>query len=95
MDTSTTQLACSSHELRFENLFKMGRGYAFPCDAAGRVDLDTLSDLARANYLYARRSVGREFFAPVTCLRERGDRSPAPSGLSADRDVQQRTTGCA
>lgn len=53
------------YELRFEALFNQGRGYAFPCDAEGQVDLALLSEKARANYLRARASVGREFSMPV------------------------------
>jgi hypothetical protein len=53
------------YELRFQCLFGTGRGYAFPCDPQGRVDLDRLSDGARINYLYARAVVGREFAAPA------------------------------
>lgn len=52
-------------QLRFESLFDPGRGLAFPCDAAGHVELDALSDAARCNYLYARAVVGREFALPV------------------------------
>ncbi|HWI81895.1 hypothetical protein [Ramlibacter sp.] len=51
--------------LCFRSLFDRGRGYAFPCDADGRVDLDGLSDCARTNYLYARAMVGRELAAPA------------------------------
>lgn len=51
--------------LSFRSLFDEGRAFAFPCDAAGRVDLDTLSDRARSNYLYARTVVGREFSTPA------------------------------
>jgi hypothetical protein len=54
------------HELRFTRLLHPGRGYAFPCDPAGHVNVESLSELARANYLYARTVVGREFFEPVT-----------------------------
>lgn len=63
MSTETSQPA--GYELRFQSLFNSGRGYAFPCDAAGRVDLDRLSDLARTNYLYARTVVGRELHSPA------------------------------
>jgi hypothetical protein len=55
------------YELRFAGLFNSGRGYAFPCDANGEVDIDNLGDRARSNYFYARTVIGREFFAPVTC----------------------------
>jgi hypothetical protein len=51
--------------LCFRSLFDSGRGYAFPCDGSGRVDLDELSDQARNNYLYARAMVGRELAVPA------------------------------
>ena len=50
-------------QLRFRSLFRKGRGYAFPCDAAGRVVLDELGERARINYLFARALVGRNFAA--------------------------------
>ncbi|HSV79903.1 MAG TPA: hypothetical protein VLK85_11975 [Ramlibacter sp.] len=53
------------YELRFQSLFDSGRGYAFPCDAKGLVDLNQLSDGARINYLFARAVVGREFAVPA------------------------------
>jgi hypothetical protein len=31
-----------------------GRDYRFPCDALGQVDMDSLSERACLNYLYAR-----------------------------------------
>ncbi len=52
------------YELRFQSLFHEGRAFAFPCDATGRVDLDTLSDRARNNYLFARAVVGRDVDVP-------------------------------
>jgi hypothetical protein len=55
---------CTSHLLWFRSLFRQGRALAFPCDAQGRVDMDTLSERARSNYLFARTSIGREFFLP-------------------------------
>ena len=53
------------YELRFDSLFQAGRALAFPCDAAGTVSLDALSDQARHNYLFARTVVGRDFARPV------------------------------
>jgi hypothetical protein len=53
-----------THLLRFRSLFNEGRGLVFPCDDAGRVDMNTLSEQALGNYLYARAVVGREFSAP-------------------------------
>jgi hypothetical protein len=52
-------------ELRFTSLFQEGRGYAFPCDAQGHVDLDSLSERARANYFFARSVIGREVTMPA------------------------------
>lgn len=51
-------------QLRYLSLFDSGRGYSFPCDAQGHVDLDELSERSRDNYLYARALVGREFRLP-------------------------------
>jgi hypothetical protein len=51
-------------QLRYRSLFNHGRGYAFPCDARGRVELDALSERARNNYLFARAMVGREMALP-------------------------------
>lgn len=53
------------YELRFQSLFVEGRGLAFPCDARGGVDLETLSERARNNFFFARAVVGREFAVPV------------------------------
>ena len=57
--------SAGNFELRFDDLFVSGRGFAFPCDAQGRVDLDALSEQARENYLYARALVGRATAMPV------------------------------
>ncbi len=62
---STHPSASARHELRFASLFNPGRGYSFPCDAGGRVDLDALSDGERHRYLYARAIVGRELSTPI------------------------------
>ncbi|WP_425259114.1 hypothetical protein ACPOLB_26760 [Rubrivivax sp. RP6-9] len=55
-------------ELRYRGLFNPGRGYTFPCDAQGRVELDRLSESARVNYLFARATVGIELAAPVVLV---------------------------
>jgi hypothetical protein len=52
------------YELRFQSLFHEGRGYSFPCDANGRVNLDMLSERARNNYIYARAVIGLEVAVP-------------------------------
>ena len=53
------------YELRFESIADPGMFHRFPCDAAGHVDLDSLSDAARKNYLYARAMLGREYAGPL------------------------------
>jgi len=59
-----------SFQLCFRSLFDPGRGYAFPCDGTGRVDLDRLSDRVRNNYFYARAMVGRELSLPAVEIVE-------------------------
>ena len=61
MDTTPA----SSFQLRYRSLFDPGRGFAFPCDARGQVDLDALSERARINYLFARAMVGKELACPA------------------------------
>ena len=63
--STTTQPQGLDYELRFQSLFNEGRGYAFPCDAAGHVDMDSLSYRSLNNYLYARTVVGLEFSRPA------------------------------
>ena len=54
----------TDYRLSFSPLRVNGRGFAFPCDASGRVDLDALTDAVRNDYLYARAMIGREVGAP-------------------------------
>ena len=61
----TTPSGPTAYELLFRSLRDTGRTCAFPCDAAGHVDMDALSDTARENYLFARAVVGREFSIPA------------------------------
>ena len=62
---ATSAHASPIYELRFESLFRPGRGYTFPCDAAGRVDLAALNERERSGYLRARSLVGRELTVPT------------------------------
>ena len=55
----------NQYRLCFRSLFHNGRGYAFPCDPKGQVDMDGMSEQARNNYLYARAMVGRELSPPA------------------------------
>ena len=59
------QTQAPRYELRFQSLFQEGRGFSFPCDECGRVDIDGLSQKARLNYFYARTVIGREFAMPA------------------------------
>ncbi|RYF19077.1 MAG: hypothetical protein EOO30_00605 [Comamonadaceae bacterium] len=60
----TDSSSVAAFRLCFRSLFG-GRGFAFPCDARGNVDLDRLSEQARNNYFYARAMVGRELAVPA------------------------------
>lgn len=55
-------------QLRFRSLFDAGRGFEFPCDEEGHVNLDALSERARKNYLCARNLVGRDLARPTVEL---------------------------
>jgi len=60
MNPSTSQ-----YQLHYRSLFNPGRGFVFPCDAHGLVDLDGLSERARNNYLFARGMVGKDLELPT------------------------------
>ncbi|VTU22139.1 hypothetical protein [Variovorax sp. PBL-E5] len=46
--------ASAHYELCFRPLRAGGRGYSFPCDVLGHVDMDSLGERGRIDYLYAR-----------------------------------------
>lgn len=58
-----------SHCLRFASLFNPGKAVLVPCDEAGHVDLDGLSERLRIAYLGARALVGRDYAYPVMDAR--------------------------
>lgn len=58
-----------AYDLTFRSLFFPGRGYAFPCDASGRVDLDALAPRARDSFMHAQACVGRELASPAVVER--------------------------
>jgi hypothetical protein len=65
----TTCTPSTRYELRFVSLHHEGRALAFPCDPAGHVDCDDLSERARNNYFFARSMIGRDFAHPrVDCV---------------------------
>ena len=59
------ETAAHQFQLCFRSLFQSGRGFSFPCDPRGQVDLDHLSERARNNYLFARAMVGRDLAVPA------------------------------
>jgi hypothetical protein len=66
MTTSISSIqACGAFELRFRSLFDEGRGYSFPCDATGEVDLDALSERGRNNFFFVHSVIGRDFVSPA------------------------------
>ena len=65
MSIHLNQSGAAHFEVHFESLHRPGKGMAFPCDEEGMVDLDTLPQRARSNYLFARAMVGREYTYPV------------------------------
>jgi hypothetical protein len=67
--TSITASETAAFELRFQSLFDEGRALAFPCDAAGHVNLDALSERSRGNYFFARSVIGRDYAQPAVQRR--------------------------
>jgi hypothetical protein len=67
----STSRDAQCYELRFHSLFELGRGYTFPCDSAGRVELDAMSERERNSYLYARALIGHELSMPAVQLSDR------------------------
>ena len=62
--------AAARYELRFQSLFHTGRGLVFPCDRDGEVHWDAMTDGARAAFLRAQGSVGREYASPAVQLSD-------------------------
>lgn len=52
-------------ELRFPSLAGGSTAYAFPCDRAGSVDMNSLGERERLDYLFARGSIGYAFGFPA------------------------------
>ncbi len=64
----TPAASSSTFEIWFASLFNQGRGLVFPCDEAGHVQIDALSERGRSNYFFARAMLGREYDTPrVVC----------------------------
>jgi len=65
MQQPTSASRQPQYELRFSPFANCAKGYAFPCDAAGEVDLDALSETGRDHYFFARTVVGADFCMPT------------------------------
>jgi len=55
----------SQYELHYARLLGVGRSFVFPCDATGNVKVESLTERARNNYLFARSAVGVELSLPT------------------------------
>lgn len=64
MNSTVNTQPVSCYELHFRSLMLPDRGWAFPCDAEGRVDMDAMTERVRNNYLFARALVGIEHDVP-------------------------------
>ena len=60
----TLNASGGGYELRFRPLLANHRAFAFPCDATGHVDMDSLCEPMFNNYLYARAMMGLELSWP-------------------------------
>ena len=61
----SSQLVDRQFQLWFRPLSISAPALAFTCDATGHVDLDSLDQRERLNYLFARTLVGRDFDRPT------------------------------
>lgn len=79
--TSCATAHCA-HLLRYTSLYDHSRGVSVPCDEAGNVDMNTLTERLRTAYLGARAMVGREYscptvqIAPIELARRAGEGHP-------------------
>ncbi len=64
-DQASTSDDADRYTLFFRSILMAGRGYKFPCDANGGVQLQAMSARLRQNYLYAKGLVGLELLSPV------------------------------
>jgi hypothetical protein len=67
MSTVAQTRSNRAFQIQFTSLFSEGRAFAFPCDEQGHVVMDSLSERARKNYLFARAMVGRDYAVPRVC----------------------------
>lgn len=80
MNPTVHPAAGSRYQLWFRPLSESAtEARCFGCDAAGRIDLDALSEHDRGEYFFARALVGRDFDRPAV----RGLADHAPQLISA------------
>ena len=60
----------SAFDIWFASLFNEGWGLLFPCDEAGHVQIDALSERGRSDYFFARAMLGREYALPRVLCRD-------------------------
>jgi hypothetical protein len=53
------------YQVRFKAIRAASRDLAFRCDHRGNVELDSLCDKTRTDYLFARALIGRNFARPA------------------------------
>ena len=66
--TLTAQAGSCSYLLRFTSRYTPGLGIEVPCDRAGLVDIDSLTERLRTAYFVARAMIGREYGYPTVQL---------------------------
>jgi hypothetical protein len=64
MNASLMPSTHHEYQLRFTDLYNRGHGFAFPCDADGRVHLVNLSVRGLAKYMLAQADVGSKLSCP-------------------------------
>ena len=67
----------TAFQLRFRSLAGEASEFSCPCDAAGHVVMDEMSERARSSYLFARATVGR-LYAPPEITADPAPPPPSP-----------------
>jgi len=63
----------AAFQLRFRSFVGEANEFTFPCDAAGHVVMDEMSERARSSYLFARAMVGRLYAPPEITAEVHGE----------------------
>jgi len=71
MTCAPSSPAQAAYELYFPSLSLSCHALSFPCDEAGHVRLDELSERARNNYLFARTLMGHDYGLPLVTIAAR------------------------